>query len=168
MREYMKNFISKGNILLSIFCGIFFLFPVLLVVCIVPQYSLYAILFSVLFTLSLMIIMPITMIYDEKKYADIDKIIEDEILIKEKVNINCSGTLRNGYFILTKDRAYLFSRDKKPFIQVIFPKESVMGISVTSHTNLNLLISETVFYSLVSRNCEHIFLTLQKYGWIPE
>jgi len=113
-----------------------------------------------------MIALPFVFYFDERKYKDINESIEGEIIAKEKVNLDFSGKVRNGYFILTADSVYLFSRDKTPYIQEKIPKELIKDIRVRNYSNLYLIVSEEISYTIISGKCENIIQLMQKNGWM--
>ena len=163
MNNYIKKCFSKANIFLSIFIGVS---SYLCWTLFYPQDRFSAIIFGSLFALGLMIALPFVFYFDERKYKDINESIEGEIIAKEKVNLDFSGKVRNGYFILTADSVYLFSRDKTPYIQEKIPKELIKDIRVRNYSNLYLIVSEEISYTIISGKCENIIQLMQKNGWM--
>jgi len=147
--------------MISVFCGVF---SFLILFFAIPHYLNIALLFASLFALGLMIVVPLVMLRDARKYRDIEKNIEGKILAKAKVNIRSTYTVRNGYLVLTEDCIHLFSRDKKPYMQESIPKEFVDRICFDGLTNLFVEAFDASF-SLVSGECKEIARIMIEYDW---
>ena len=146
--------------MISLLCGVFSFLVLLFAI---PRYLSIAVLFSALSALGLMIAIPFVMLLDARKYRDMEKSIEGNILAKAKVNTRGADTVRNGYLVLTADCLYVILRDKKPYLH-----ESLPRIHSTIHfdglTNLFIKTADDA-YSLVSGEFKAFVPAMMECGW---
>ena len=112
--------------------------------------KIYALLFSILFALIMMIVMPFILYFDERKYRNIHKNITDDILLREKVNCNVQGTVRNGYILITKYNFYFFSYDKKNKIEMTVPREDIASAKLININQIVLRFGENDYLIIIS------------------
>jgi len=127
---------------------------------------IYAFSFSLLFMAGLVLVLPIALWFEDRKYKNLSDEIDSDILAMESVNFIFNNITRNGYFILTENYIYLISRDKKPYFRLEINKDNIFKIVLTDYVNFNIFLDETQVVIIKSGKPKDLISALSANNWI--
>lgn len=156
----MKKYYTPGVYLISILVGVvvyiiasFFATPLLALLC------------GAVSVLIISLVIPISFAISDIKYKRFKAGIPAPFIIDERISCVISGSLQNGFMVLTRDTLFIITFAGKKPIRYEIKRDEVKKISITENIYLNIFLDYNKYIRIASGNCFEIRDKLSEQGF---
>lgn len=127
-------------------------------------------LFGAIFALAMMVVLPLSLRRNEKKYANVENEINEKSLFKEfgnfRITVDGKSAVRNGCLLVAQEHLYIFSRDSKPYIHLTYGKDDIRNIIPQDNTNIIFYPTKDDPVQLTVQDMKSLTAALIHAGWV--